>query len=182
MVAWVLLFAGQISQPSAQLLESKVIAATGAMTLELMTELSARSRIELLQKDISQMRVRWPAGSVVAAAVGFSVTAALVLGIPLLVVGFTSAGSVASSFFAIGAFFSGIGGIGLIVALIGVVSGVNAERNAKEARQVLIDERDDLKRWLKEQPPGRPQEIPPPPSPTVYRDLQAVPLFTLAHL
>ncbi len=138
--------------------------------------------VRILNANIQELRPHIPNGFIVGMALGFSAAVLLFPGIPVLIAG-TSAGFSASTvllFF--GGVLTGLGGLGLLAALICVVLGNNAEAEMADERASLVEKRDALVRRLAPyQPPQRPPPIRVPGYvPGVQLDLPQPSLVTVA--
>jgi hypothetical protein len=131
-----LLSSGQIGTPSAQLLNPSALPSSSAQLLD--------ERVQGLQRQINKVRVGWGGGAIALTAVGFSLCIGLVLGIPLLVLGLRGAGALLSLVIFFGVVFTALGSVGLVMAFIGIVEGINTARNARDVRDDLIRQRDEL--------------------------------------
>lgn len=152
-----------LAAPSARLLPA---AETAPLRNDEIVEL--RRQLRIVEGHIMELRPRIPTGYIVGMAVGFSLAVLLLPGLPLLIAGISGGTSVLLVF---GAALSTIGGLGLVVALICLVTGNNAESDLADERARLVELRDQLKERLGPVPPTAPQlPVPPPYVPGVQRE------------
>lgn len=152
-----------LAAPSARLLPGS----EGPLSNDEVVEL--RRQLRIVEGHIMELKPRMPTGFVVGMAVGFSLAVLLLPGLPLLVSGISSGTGVLLVF---GAALSTIGGLGLVVALICLVTGNNAESDLADERARLVELRDQLKQRLGTVPPTAPQlPVPPPYVPGVQREV-----------
>jgi len=107
-------------------------------------------RIEELTLRTRNMDVDWPVMSILAAYTGYVLSPFLLIGVPLLIVGLTSTAEFAGMLVTIGAVTTGLAGVGVVLLVVGLVTGTSASNAAKEERSRLIDERIRLENQLKE--------------------------------
>lgn len=158
--------------PSARLLPETEIPLSNDDIVE------TRRQLRILEGHIAELKPRMPTGYVVGMATGFAISILLLPGIPLLIAGISTGTSVLLAF---GAVLATIGGVGLVVALICLVTGNNAESDIADERARLVELRDQLKARLGTIPPTAPQlPVPPPYVPGVQRETTPR-LITLAQ-
>jgi hypothetical protein len=149
--------------PSARLLTESDAPLTNDEIVE------TRRQLRIVEGHIAELKPRMPTGYVVGMATGFSISILLLPGVPLLIAGISTGTSVLLGF---GAVLSTIGGIGLVVALICLVTGNNAESDIADERARLVELRDQLKVRLGTIPPTSPTiPVPPPYVPGVQREV-----------
>ena len=138
----------------------------------------------MLNGQIQNLKPRIPNGFVVGMALGFSFTALVLPGIPLMVAALASFGST-GPILAFGATLTALGGVGLLVAIICLVMGNNAESDMADERAQLVERREQIKARLG--PPQPPAALPnqppvaPPSVPGVQLNVPAPSLVTVAR-
>ncbi len=103
-------------------------------------------RINSLNNQIRLTQLDWPGGSVAMAVVGF-ITASILL--PAIFVWLFAGLLGGSSLVGMAVVLTAIGAVGLVIAIIGIVTGVNAQVEAKAQRDALVLERQQLERQLR---------------------------------
>jgi hypothetical protein len=134
--------------------------------------------LRILDGNIQLLKPNIPTGFVIGMALGFSFAVLLLPGIPLLISGTLSS----SALLAFGSVLTGIGGLGLLAALICLVLGNSAESNQADERARMVERRDAIRRQLE---PHRRRPTTPEPAPGyvpgVQLDLPSPALITLVH-
>lgn len=147
-----------LALPSAQLVgDEAVLSAADVLALD--------REVRILNANIQELRPHLPNGSVVGMALGFSFAVLLFPGIPVMIAASVSRLASTTALLALGGVLTGLGGLGLLVALICLVLGNNAESEMAEERAQLVEKRDAVVRRLapyQQAPTPRQQPIPIP--------------------
>ena len=151
-----------LAAPSARLLPESEAPLTNDEIVEL------RRQLHIVEGQIMELKPRMPGGFIAGMAIGFSVAALLVPGLPLVLVGGLSG---TAAVLAVGAVLAGIGGAGLLVAVICLIAGNNAESDLADERARLVELREQLRARLGTVPLNAPRpSVPPPYVPGVQRE------------
>ncbi|MDY7226937.1 hypothetical protein [Hyalangium rubrum] len=108
------------------------------------------SQVEELNSRIRALDTDWPVGAVVMTYSGYVLSPLLVVGLPLLIIGAASTAEIAGTLTAIGAATTIVGGVGVVLLIAGIVTGINASSGARAERQELLRERTRLEDELRE--------------------------------
>ena len=100
--------------------------------------------VRILNANIQELRPHLPHGFVVGMALGFSSAVLLFPGIPVLIVAATSGFATSTALLVLGGVLTGLGGLGLLAALICLVLGNDAESAMADERAQLVEKRDAL--------------------------------------
>jgi hypothetical protein len=119
-------------------------------------------RISDLNWQIRSINTDWPAGSLIAAYLGYVLAPFLLPGAVFVPVGL-AVGSAAGPLLAIGIACLVVGGVGGVLLAIGVIGGLDASAAAKEEKLRLTQERDGLETELRALRRGHRGELDAPP-------------------
>ncbi|QRN95940.1 hypothetical protein JRI60_44040 [Archangium violaceum] len=120
-------------------------------------------RIRELSREIEDINARlrrtdtnWPIGSLVMAYAGYVLGPMLLIGLPLIIYGLAVSTQYAATLVGIGAALTVLGGGGVALLIIGIVSGINASEAARVERDDLVRRRGQLEDELRELKQARP--------------------------
>jgi hypothetical protein len=151
-----------LAAPSARLLPESETPLSNDDIVEL------RKQLNIVEGHIMELKPRMPGGFVAGMAIGFAVATLLIPGVPVILIGGLSG---AAAVLAVGGVLCGIGGLGLLMAVICLIAGNNAESDLADERARLVELRDQLRARLGSTPPSAPQlPVPQPYVPGVQRE------------
>lgn len=107
-------------------------------------------QVSLLNDRIRALNTDWPMSSVVMTYTGYVFSPLLLVGVPLLIVGIASTAEIAGTLTVVGTVLTVLGGVGAVVLVAGIVTGINATTASRAERQALIRERTRLEDELRE--------------------------------
>ena len=147
-----------LALPSARLVSDEAVLSPADV-------LALDREVRILNANIQELRPHLPHGFVVGMALGFSSAVLLFPGIPVLIVAATSGFATSTALLVLGGVLTGLGGLGLLAALICLVLGNDAESAMADERAQLVEKRDALvKRLAPFQqapvPPKQPMPVP----------------------
>ncbi|HSP81461.1 MAG TPA: hypothetical protein VLQ93_23285 [Myxococcaceae bacterium] len=143
----------------ASLLESPLEESPSAVRLLVSQaeEDSREERIRELTREVDALNQRlrglssnWPTSSLLMSYAGYVLAPLLLPGIPLLIAGLALATEFATVLVTVGAVLTGVGGAGVALLVVGLVTGFNAVAEARSERERLIQERSRLEDELRE--------------------------------
>jgi hypothetical protein len=122
------------------------------------------ARIRELTREVDDLNARlrktssnWPIGSLAMTYAGYVLSPLLLVGVPLLIFGLASSTQYALTLAAVGAGLSVLGGGGVVLLIVGIVSGMEASERSKAEREELIRQRGQLEDELRELKRSRPE-------------------------
>ncbi|WP_257455103.1 hypothetical protein [Archangium lipolyticum] len=145
---------------------------------------SHEERIRALSREIDDINTRlrrtstnWPIGSLVMSYAGYVLAPMLLVGLPLIVYGLAVSTQYAATLVGIGAALTVLGGGGVALLIVGIVSGINASEAARAERDDLLRRRGQLEDELRELKQARPES-----SVQAWRDGRAESFMRVASL
>lgn len=107
------------------------------------------ARVDELNERIRTLNTDWPLSSVVMTYTGYVFAPFLLVGLPLAIIGLASTAEFASTLATIGLVTTAVGGVGAVLLIAGIVTGINASQGPRAERQQLIRERTRLEDELR---------------------------------
>jgi hypothetical protein len=107
------------------------------------------ARVAELNERIRTLNTDWPLSSVAMTYTGYVFAPFLLIGLPLTIVGLVSTAEFASTLATIGLVTTAVGGVGVVLLIAGIVTGINASQGPRAERQQLIRERTRLEDELR---------------------------------
>lgn len=173
------------ARPSARLLVARQDApAQGSPRLEAPASEDREARIRALTREVEELNARlrqtssnWPIGAIVMSYAGYVLSPLLLVGVPVLVIGLAAGTQSALTIAAVGAALTVLGGGGVALLIVGIVTGLEASERSKAERNELILERGQLEDELRELKRSRPES-----SVQAWRDGRAESFIPVAAL
>ncbi|HYO71572.1 MAG TPA: hypothetical protein VEU33_36385 [Archangium sp.] len=125
---------------------------------------SREARIRELTREVEELNARlrqtssnWPVGAIAMSYAGYVLSPLLLVGVPVLIYGLAAGTQSALTIAAVGAALTVLGGGGVALLIVGIVTGMEASERSKAERNELILKRGQLEDELRELKRSRPE-------------------------
>jgi hypothetical protein len=153
------------ARPSARLLVAQhTPSPEGRSGLEAPVPEDRDARIRALTREVEELNARlrqtssnWPIGSIAMTYAGYVLSPLLLVGVPVLIYGLVAGTQYALTVAAVGAVLTVLGGGGVALLIVGIVTGLEASERSKAERNELILKRGQLEDELRELKRSKPE-------------------------